>query len=222
MKRAFCILFVVSFLGGCSSGRGDFGGDAAPPAPDSGPSAPTDLCAAGYPAGPYGTGVGKVVNPGLAWKGYLPGVSTVSVITPQDLWDCDGSKGIDAIMFDVSAEWCAACQSQAQNTPQLVAQYDQLGIREVTLVVQDASSAPATASTALDWRTQYGLTGITVAADPAFSFAPLNQTSVDLPVTIIVDPRTMVIMKVEQGYLAAYPLQPDAEAVSIAKKNSAP
>ncbi len=219
MKRALCILFVL----GCSSGRGDFGGgDAAAPAPDSGSTTPTDLCAAGYPAGPYGTGVGKVVNSGLAWKGYLPGVSTISTITPHDLFDCDGSKGIDAIVFDVSAEWCAACQSQATNTPQLVSQYDQLGIRVVTLVVQDASEAPATTSTALDWRQQYGLTGITVAADPAFSFAPLNQTSVTLPVTIVVDPRTMTIMKVEQGYMAAYPLQPDAEAVTIAKKNGAP
>src|SRR5262249_6048646 len=148
-----------------------------------------DLCAAGYPAGPYGTSVGKVVNPGLAWKGYLPNDTAISTLAPQDLWDCDGSKGINAIIFDVSAEWCAACQSQASSTPQLKAQYAQLGIRAVTLVVQDASSAPATAATALDWRTQYGLTGITVLADPAFAFAPLNQTSVDLPVTVIVDPR---------------------------------
>jgi hypothetical protein len=217
MKRALCILFVL----GCSSAPRDFGSDAGVPVPDSGNPVTNDLCAAGYPAGPYGTGAGKVVNPGLSWKGYLPGASAVSTFTPNDLWDCDGSKGIDAIIFDVAAEWCAACQSQASSTPQLVSQYATLGIDAITLVVQDASSAPATTATALDWRTQYGLTGITVAADPAFSFAPLNQTSVDLPVTIIVDPRTMKIVKVKQGYIAAYPVQPDADAVSIAKKNTA-
>ena len=216
--RAFCIIFVM----GCSSGPRDFSGnDAAVPDPDAGTTQTNDLCAAGYPAGPYGTGVGKVVNPGLAWKGYLPGSSTVSSFTPNDLWDCDGSKGINAIMFDVAAEWCSACQAQASSTPQLVTQYASLGIDAITLVVQDASSAPATTATALDWRTQYKLTGITVAADPSFSFAPLNQTSVDLPVTIVVDPRTMIIMKVTQGYLAAYPVTPDAEAVSVAKKNGA-
>jgi hypothetical protein len=217
--RALCILFVSVNAMACSSGPREFsGGDAAVPVPDTGPTT-TDLCAAGYPAGPYGTGVGKIVNPGLSWKGYLPGASTVSTFTPNDLWDCDGTKGINAIIFDVSAEWCAACQSQAANLPDLVSQYTQLGIDAVTLVVQDASSAPATTATALDWRTQYKLTGITVAADPSFSFAPLDETSVDLPVTIIVDPRTMTIMKVTQGYIAAYPITPDTEAVSIAKKN---
>ena len=219
-KRAFCIFWIAT-TAACSSGtgKGDFGSDAAAPAVDSGAQT-TSACAANtYPDGPYGTGVGKIVNPGLAWKGYLPNQADVSTITPADLYDCDGSKGIDAIVFDVAAQWCAACQSQAANQPQLFTQYDQLGIHVVTLVVQDASSAPATTATAQAWKQQYGLTDITVAADPGFSFAPLNQSSVSLPVTIVVDPRTMKIMQVNQGYVAAYPLQPDAEAVAIAQKN---
>ncbi len=219
MKRAFCI-FLISTSAACSSGSGkDFGSnDAAVPAVDSG--AQTNACAANtYPEGPYGTGVGKIVNPGFTWKGYLPNATDVSAIVPNDLYDCDGSKGINALVFDVSAQWCAACQSQAANQSQLFTQYDQLGIHVVTLVVQDASSAPATTATAQQWKDQYGLTDITVAADPGFSFAPLNQQSVSLPVTIIVDPRTMKIMQVNQGYLAAYPLKPDAEAIAIAQKN---
>jgi len=214
MKRAVCILF---FALACSGPKGDFG-DAAPPV-DADASTAQNACAAGYPQGPYGTSVGKVVNPGFSWQGYLPGSSTVSTVRPQDLFDCDGSLGINAILIDVSAEWCAACQSQASSAPALAQQYDQLGVRVLTLVVQDASSAPATASTALEWRTQYELTDETVVADPSFSFAPVNQTSVDLPVTIVVDPRTMTIMKVDQGYIAAYPPQPNAEAVAIAQKN---
>ena len=213
MKRAVCILLFGAAA--CSSGRGDF---VPPPAQDSGPSA-TDPCAAGYPQGPYGTGEGKIVNPGLTWQGYLPNQTSASTITPNDLFDCDGSKGIDAIVFDVAAEWCAACQSQASNEPQLFSKYDALGIRVVTLVVQDASSAPATIATAQSWKQQYGLTDVAVCADPSFSFAPIGQSSVDLPVTIVVDPRTMKIMKVSQGYVAAYPPQPDAEAVAIAQKN---
>jgi len=213
MKRAVCILL---FATACSSGRGDF--VPPPPADDSGTQA-NDPCAAGYPQGPYGTGEGKIVNPGLTWQGYLPNQTSASSITPNDLFDCDGSKGIDAIVFDVAAEWCAACQSQASNQPQLFSKYDALGIRVVTLVVQDASSAPATLATAQSWKQQYGLTDVAVCADPSFSFAPIGQSSVDLPVTIVVDPRTMKIMKVSQGYVAAYPPQPDAEAVAIAQKN---
>lgn len=216
MKRAACILL---FALGCSSApTRDFGGDAAPPVDDDG-STTANACADAYPQGPYGTGVGKVVNPGFTWQGYLPGSTTVSTVRPQDLYDCDGSKGINAILIDVSAEWCAACQSQASNAASLFSKYDALGIRAITLVVQDASQAPATTATAMAWKQQYGLTDETVCADPAFSFAPLNQTSVSLPVTIVVDPRTMTIMKVDQGYVAAYPVQPDAEAVAIAQKN---
>lgn len=213
MMRAVCSLLLVA----CSSARTDF--PSGPPPQDDAGTTATDPCAAGYPQGSYGTGVGKIVNPGLSWQGYLPNQSTVSTVTPQDLFDCDGSKGIDAIVFDVAAEWCAACQSQASNEPSLFSQYDALGIRVVTLVVEDASSAPATVATAQQWKSQYGLTDVTVCADPSFSFAPIGQTSVDLPVTIVVDPRTMKIMKVGQGYVAAYPVQPDAEAVAIAQKN---
>ena len=212
MKRAVCILLAAL---GCSSAHFD---GTPPPADDSGTSA-TNPCTAGYPQGPYGTGEGKIVNPGLSWQGYLPNQTSASSITPNDLFDCDGSKGINAIVFDVAAEWCAACQSQASNQPQLFSKYDALGIRVVTLVVQDASSAPATLATAQSWKQQYGLTDVAVCADPSFSFAPIGQSSVDLPVTIVVDPRTMKIMKVSQGYVAAYPPQPDAEAVAIAQKN---
>ena len=219
MKRA---VFVLLFAVGCSSAppRG-FGSDsdAAPPGDDAGSSTTTSACAAGYPQGPYGTGVGKIVNPGYSWQGYLPNQTTVSTLTPQDLFDCDGSKGINAILIDVAAEWCEACQSQATNTPALFSQYDALGIRAVTLVVQDQDQAPATTATAMQWKQQFGLTDVTVCADPAFSFAPIGQSSVSLPVTIVVDPRTMEIMKVDQGYVAAYPIQPDAEAVAIAQKN---
>jgi thiol-disulfide isomerase/thioredoxin len=221
MKRAFCI-FLAAASAACSSGKGDFGGgDAAAPAVDSGASTNNACAADTYPEGPYGTGVGKIVNPGLSWKGYLPNATDVTTIAPNDLYDCDGSKGIDAIIFDVSAQWCAACQSQAANTPALFTQYDALDIRVVTLVVQDMNQAPATTTTAQQWKQQYGLTDITVAADPTFSFAPLDESSVSLPVTIVVDPRTMKIMQVNQGYIAAYPLAPDPEAVSIAKLNGA-
>ncbi len=211
MKRAICIVLACA---GCSSAPRDFSTDDAGVAPD---VAAADPCAGGYPLGPYGTGAGQTVNPGLQWQGYLP--STASSVGANDLFDCDGSKGINALVFDVAAEWCAACQSQASSMNSLTTPDATLGIKVVTLVVQDNSEAPATIKTAQDWKNQYSLTDVTVCADPAFSFAPANVSSVDLPVTVIVDPRTMKIMQVQQGYIAAYPVQPNATAVAIAKKN---
>lgn len=55
-----------------------------------------------YPAGPYGVAQGATVPPSLSWQGYAPGSSTPSTISIQDLFDCDGSRGIDAIIIDTS------------------------------------------------------------------------------------------------------------------------
>jgi len=213
-------LVVPLALAACSSAPKNF--QQQPPGDgDSGATVP-DPCANGYPTGGYGTSMGKVVNPGLGWQGYAAKETSPSTIHPADLYDCDGSKGINALVFDVSAVWCAACQAQAADTAQISAQYDALGIRLITLMVQDASQAPATVQTALQWRQQYQLNDVAVCADPGFAFAPLGQSSVDLPVTVVVDPRTMIIQSVSYGYMAHYPLAPDGEAVTIAKKNGAP
>jgi|RhiMetdeSRZDD1v2_1073273.scaffolds.fasta_scaffold1367617_2 hypothetical protein len=55
-----------------------------------------------YPAGPYGVAQGQVVPPTLTWQGYAPGSNTVTTISIQDFFDCDGSKGINAVMVDTS------------------------------------------------------------------------------------------------------------------------
>jgi hypothetical protein len=176
-------------------------------------------CANGYPKGPYGTAVGNVLDPTLTWQGYAANQTTVATLTLSDLFDCDGSKGIDALIFDTSAGWCAACETQAHDEAQLVSQYDQLGIKAITLLIMDASEQAATTQTALDWRTTYGLIDVGIYADPNFVLQPVNATTIGLPLTMIVDPRTMIVHQVLEGYGSSYPLQPNSMAVSIAQKN---
>jgi hypothetical protein len=55
-----------------------------------------------YPAGPYGVAEGQVVPPTLSWQGYAPGSATATTVSVQDFFDCDGSKGINAVMVDTS------------------------------------------------------------------------------------------------------------------------
>jgi hypothetical protein len=55
-----------------------------------------------YPAGPYGVAQGSIVPPTLSWQGFVPGSNTPSTISIQDLFDCDGTRGIDAIIIDTS------------------------------------------------------------------------------------------------------------------------
>lgn len=200
---------------GCASGPAGFGGSDAgdggkpvPVEPDSG----TNACA--YPTTDVGAKVGAFVDGTLSWSCAGAPVAT------EDLFDCDGSKGINAIVFDVSAEWCAACVAEATDMKSLAAQYDALGVKFVTLVIQDAGHAPASLSTASAWKQKYNL-AVDVCADPGFAFQPSGSGSLNLPYTLVVDPRTMRIVHVAQGYLSRYPLAPDQAVVDLAKRNGA-
>lgn len=55
-----------------------------------------------YPAGPYGVAQGQTVPPSLTWQGFAPGSSTAETISILDFFDCDGSRGIHAVLFDTS------------------------------------------------------------------------------------------------------------------------
>lgn len=60
----------------------------------------TDPCT--WPSGPYGVGQGQTLPSNLSWQGYAPGSSSPSTISIQEFFDCDGMKGIDAVLFDTS------------------------------------------------------------------------------------------------------------------------
>jgi hypothetical protein len=55
-----------------------------------------------YPAGPYGVDSGQILPPTLSWSGFAPGSSAASTFTAEDLFDCDGSRGIHAVVVDTS------------------------------------------------------------------------------------------------------------------------
>ncbi len=55
-----------------------------------------------YPPGPYGVAVGQTVPPNLSWQGFTPGSDVATTVTIQDFFDCDGTRGIDAVLFDTS------------------------------------------------------------------------------------------------------------------------
>ncbi len=79
-----------SSSGSGGSGLGGQGGDGAGPV------------ACEYPQGPYGVGQGQTVPPTLSWQGYAPNSNSVSTITSEDFFDCDGLRGIDAVLIDTS------------------------------------------------------------------------------------------------------------------------
>lgn len=222
-------LVVMLGAAGCSSsssGSGDTvvdsgatapAQDSAAPSTDAAPDAPANGCV--YPAGPYGITVGKVLNPNLQWQGFLPGATSPSTVSVSDLYDCDGSKGINAVVVDSSGQWCVACQYVMQNLPTWESpkgdNWTKLGVQILNLVIQNNNYEPATITTAQQWRTQWKLENIFVVADPNDTFPTQS-----LPYELLVDPRTMKIVHDLSTDTQVNNDGSDPNVAELAKKNA--
>ena len=177
-----------------------------------------------YPAGTYGNQLNDVVSPELTWQGFAEGSKAeteLSDIKISDYYDCDGKQGTNAVLILQSATWCGYCDEEAQQlNARMEESWKAMGIRVLTLMIEDATSNPATTKTAYEWKStpSHDLVSTAVVADPSFSFAPdvPPGESIGLPVILVLDPRTMQITAVQQGSSGSYP-----ELEALAKKNAA-
>ena len=173
-----------------------------PPPPDPPPPDPPPIAA--WPAGPYGTQVGQTVNEAYAWEGYFDGAPTPSTIAVRDLFDPDGSKGINAILFLQSAFWCGNCRQEAgELNGRMASGWAAKGVKVITLIIEDQFQFPANLGHAELWKNQYNAQGWSTAADPGFTFASFGSNG--LPVHILVNPRDMRIVDKSNGYTPFYP-----------------
>jgi hypothetical protein len=188
--------------GGAQLGAGGDGGSGGGDEAASGGST-TTAPACAYPMGTVGTTLGSLVNSNLTWQGFPEGADQATTIRITDYLDCDGSRGINALLVDTSATWCEACQVEAKTFDAKIANgWQQKGIHVLTLMVENAASQPATLQTAQQWKQTYQLT-TAVAADPGYSFVG-SSSSIGLPLEVVVDPRTMKIVDREEGYSGDY------------------
>jgi hypothetical protein len=171
-------------------------GGPSPPSADAGE--PPPKCQ--YPQGPYGIHTNETVDGSFAWQGFVDGAATATEVAMKDFYDCDGSRGINAVLIDTSAVWCGNCQiesSQLQST--MNGTWAGLGVKVLVLMWQNASSGPPSLGDARMWMQTYGLgAGISVVVDDRFTFADPNSM-VGLPRNILLDPRTMKIVTEADG-----------------------
>lgn len=78
-----------------------------------------------------------------------------------------------------------------------------LGIEAMTLMLDGPGDGPATVEGARTWRDNWGLQSIYVVADPNYSLVP--GSSVGTPQGTIVDPRTMEVISVKEGWAGSFP-----------------
>lgn len=87
-----------------------------------------------------------------------------------------------------------------------------LGIRWLTLMLNDSDGGSPSAYGAETWKSFWGLDSVAVAPDPMFSLLPMGQIST--PVNHVIDPRTMRIVYIQQGYSGSY-----SQLTSLAQSN---
>ncbi|HEX3346201.1 MAG TPA: hypothetical protein VHS09_16575 [Polyangiaceae bacterium] len=228
--KTLATLTVILLASGCSSsspapaadnssdaGTADEASVDVDASPDADDDAPANGCV--YPAGPYGVAVGKVLNPSLQWQGYLPKSTTPTTLKVTDLYDCDGTKGLNAIVVDSAGQWCVACQGIAKEIPSWLSPKGDnwlgLGVQILNLVIQNNDYEPATVTTAQQWRDLFGLTSIYVVADPSDTF-PTDA----LPYELLVDPRTMKVVHDLSSDSAQTADGADPAVATLAMKNA--
>ena len=140
----------------------------------------------------------------MTWQGFAPNSAQAGTVSIGDFYDCDGSKGVNALLLITSATWCGACQEEASVLEQKTGgAWQGMGIRVVTLMIEDGSGDPATVATAQAWKDAFGLVTSAVVADPDISMA--SSPSFGTPLEVVVDPRTMQVVERQEGYSYDYP-----------------
>jgi hypothetical protein len=163
-------------------------------------SAATPASTCVYPAGPYGTAVGDVIDPSLSWQGYVEDGTQAATVGVKEYYDCDGTRGVTALLLDESATWCVNCVNEAHQIGPEEAAWESQGVHVVTLMAQDQQTDPATLGTALSWRNEYALTSGAVCADPQWTlklWGGAGPSGNGFPTNILIDPRTMKIVSIQ-------------------------
>ena len=203
MKTAAAIaLLALSACGGEGPGEGDgWFGSIDPPGGGIDTTGPRGTCI--YPEGPYGVEAGQPIDPTLSWQGYRPGSTELSTFTMEELFDCDGSEGIHAILMITSQHGCAPCYEEASLLELRMETWRPMGIRAAVLLVNDVYSGPPTEQSTLSWKKEFGLESVGVFLDPYFALVPGD--SVYTPMQTIVDPRTMYVIERIEGLPPEFP-----------------
>ncbi len=91
-------------------------------------------------------------------------------------------------------------------------QWKPRGIKVITLLVNSPTNGAPTLAGALQWKQKYNLVDVFVMADPTYAMVSGNQ--VGTPQMTLVNPRTMQVTFVQQGYSGEY-----SKLEALAKQN---
>ncbi|MFI5302525.1 MAG: TlpA disulfide reductase family protein [Polyangiales bacterium] len=187
--RAIVLLGVLASVAGCSSAS-------------SATSGGTEDCQAGaaaYPPGLCGYNPGQTIAD-LVFQGKTGGTSaTTQTVKLSDWYDPKATAPNKLLLLDVSGLWCQACKSEAAAMSQLESDYASKGVFFVTVVAENDSNQPASATDVDAWITSYSLTSL-VVNDPTLTTEQYFDRS-QMPLNMIIELRTMTIAAKLVGYV---------------------
>jgi hypothetical protein len=208
MVRAWAVVFVI----GCSSDPlvGGIERDAPGPTATATAPAPVDdtplAPASAYPSGPYGRGLGAVIED-LAFLGWRDPVAAsydpalLEIVRLSDFHDPTGTR-TKLIVLNASAVWCTVCQFEMQDIRQRNHHQGYLarGAQIVGTLFEDGRGGPATPQDLELWgsRPTHEI-GFPLLLDPGFKLS-VYFTSDATPLNLIIDATTMRILQVMMGY----------------------
>ena len=159
-----------------------------------------------YPAGPYGHGLGAVID-NLEFMGWRDPVASNYDVTALehirlgDFYDPNGTQ-TELIVLNASAVWCTVCQAEMRDMHKS-GTYDAFRQRKAQVfgtLFQDGAGDPAKPSDLSLWgSSQARAIGFPLVLDPALKMGPYF-TSDATPLNLVIDARTMKIIDVMMGY----------------------
>jgi hypothetical protein len=159
-----------------------------------------------YPPGPYGYGVGAVID-NLDFIGWLDPVAAGYDVTKlervelADLYDPNGTH-TELIVINASAVWCTVCQQELRdmNRSGTYAAYSARKVQVVGTLFEDGAGDPATPKDLSLWGSSTARAiAFPLVLDPGLKMGRYF-TSDATPLNLVIDARTMRIVEAMMGY----------------------
>lgn len=142
-----------------------------------------------YPAGPFGTAEGDVIDD-LAFE-----LADGSPFTFNDVYADPANK---LLLLSTAAGWCTACREEQASLQALQDEHGADGLYVMVTLFEDNSYQPATGDFVQSWIDQYDVTFRVVLDEPFVMDAYYDSTLT--PMNMYVDLDTMEIIRITVGW----------------------
>jgi peroxiredoxin len=159
----------------------------------------TSSCAApDYPKEGFGTEQGDVVQ-NSCFSGYRspqavpPSPAHLETIAFSDYYDPAGTKGVELLLVNTAAVWCAACVAEHHDLPDHYRQLQGQGLVILGTLFQDAQRNPASLDDVERWIASF-YTNFPMVVDPELQMGTYASPDT-APLNLLVDAHTMRILR---------------------------